>query len=202
MKVNQQLNVCYRCGSVSYLDSRTELVIDPLCQLKWRQTRPNGGSALQMKCSQSSWQLVGINCALTGGDFCLAAAECVLIQKKNGARVALRFVYFWKYWYRLKRSSSFFFRRRWTMTSRPEMRAKGAGSNFWTFRKKYLCCAQRQRLLAIVERYRSGHTATDFHIIIKCPSVAIRRSAGPPGPKIVAGNFSTSLTFSVEEKIH
>ena len=82
------------------------------------------------------------------------------------------------------------------------MRAKGAGSNFWTFRKKYLCCAQRQRLLAIVERYRSGHTATDFHIIIKCPSVAIRRSAGPPGPKIVAGNFSTSLTFSVEEKIH
>ena len=96
----------------------------------------------------------------------------------------------------------FFFLRRWTMTSRPEMRAKGAGSNFWTFRKKYLCCAQRQRLLAIVERYRSGHTATDFHIIIKCPSVAIRRSAGPPGPKIVAGNFSTSLTFSVEEKIH
>ena len=81
-----------RCGSVSYLDSRTELVIDPLCQLKWRQTRPNGGSALQMKCSQSSWQLVGINCALTGGDFCLAAAECVLIQKKkwSACRSSLR----------------------------------------------------------------------------------------------------------------
>ena len=202
MKVNQQLNVCYRCGSVSYLDSRTELVIDPLCQLKWRQTRPNGGSALQMKCSQSSWQLVGINCALTGGDFCLAAAECVLIQKKMervslfASSISENIDIDWS------AHHLFFFLRRRTMTSRPEMRAKGAGSNFWTFRKKYLCCAQRQRLLAIVERYRSGHTATDFHIIIKCPSVAIRRSAGPPGPKIVAGNFSTSLTFSVEEKIH
>ena len=187
---------------MSYPDSWTELVIDPLCQLKWRQTQPTVGVRWKWNVLNQVDSWLASIAHWPVETFAWQRPNVFQSEAKKMERVSLfassiseNIDIDWS-------AHHLFFLPRCLLDDDVTARnaREGGGLQLLNIRKKYLCCAQRQRLLAIVERYRSGHTATDFHIIIKCPSVAIRRSAGPPGPKIVAGNFSTSLTFSVEKK--